>query len=62
MRQIEVISGNTSFKDQMNDFISLLKNKKSFRSTFKDGLNVMKVIQAAESSSKNKNWKKIKSE
>lgn len=53
---------NQMYIDQMNDFINLLKNKNNFRPTFKDGLNVMKVIQAAESSTKNKNWKKIKSE
>ena len=45
--------------DQMKDFIKLVEGKKNIRCNFKDGVEVMKVIKAAEDSAKEKMWKTI---
>lgn len=50
---------NNMYIDQMKDFIKLLEGKKNIRCNFKDGVEVMKVIKAAEDSAKENLWKTI---
>jgi predicted dehydrogenase len=46
--------------NQMKNFVNFIKDKKSLRCTFEDGVNVMKVIKAAEESTKLKSWQSIR--
>lgn len=51
---------NQMFMDQMHNFISFIKNNESMKCNFKQGINVMKVIEAAELSNKLKSWVVLK--
>ena len=50
---------NNMYVEQMKNFVNFIKNKESLRCTFEDGVNVMKVIKAAEESTKLKSWQSI---
>ncbi len=50
---------NKMYIDQMKDFVNFMKNKESLCCTFEDGVNVMKVIKAAEESTRTKTWQKV---
>ena len=50
---------NKMYINQMKNFVNFIKNKESLRCTFEDGVNVMKVIKAAEESTKLKSWQSI---
>ena len=50
---------NKMYVDQMKDFVNFIKNKESLHCTFEDGINVMRIIKAAEQSTHTKTWQKI---
>lgn len=50
---------NKMYIDQMKSFVNFIRNKETPRCTFEDGLNVMKVIKAAEESTKLKSWQSV---
>ncbi len=50
---------NKMYIDQMKNFVNFIKNKESLCCTFEDGVNVMKVIKAAEESTRTKTWQKV---
>lgn len=50
---------NKMYIDQMKNFVNFIKNKEGPRCTFEDGVNVMKVIKAAEESAKLKSWQSV---
>lgn len=51
---------NNMYINQMKNFVNFIKDKESLRCTFEDGVNVMKVIKAAEESTKLKSWQSIR--
>jgi len=50
---------NKMYIDQMKNFVNFIKNKESLCCTFQDGVNVMKIIKAAEESTRTKTWQKV---
>ena len=50
---------NKMYINQMKNFVNFIKNKESLCCTFQDGVNVMKVIKAAEESTRTKTWQKV---
>ena len=50
---------NDMYISQMKAFINFIKNRENNQCGFDDGLNVMKVIKAAEKSMKNKSWQTV---
>lgn len=50
---------NKMYIDQMKNFVNFIRNKEGLCCTFEDGVNVMKVIKAAEESTKLKSWQSI---
>ncbi|MHA2246021.1 MAG: Gfo/Idh/MocA family protein [Candidatus Hodarchaeales archaeon] len=50
---------NKMYLDQMKAFINFIHNRKGCRGSFEDGLNVMKIIKAAEDSTRSKSWQNL---
>jgi predicted dehydrogenase len=51
---------DTTYKEEMEDFISCISSGSKPKSTFHDGVEVMNIIEKAELSTKSKSWQKIK--
>jgi predicted dehydrogenase len=56
----ESLDWNEMYLSQMKEFVEFVENGKKPACTFDDGLNVMKVIDSAEKSSKLRRWIKLK--
>lgn len=54
------LAWNHMYEAQMKDFISFIKNRKTDRMCgFREGVDVIKIIENAEESNKRKCWKKV---
>jgi len=55
----EKIDWDTIYQQEMRDFIECITSGKKPKSTFNDGVEVMKIIEKAEQSTQSKSWQKI---
>ena len=61
----KIIYSNTNlnrddmYVEQMKNFVNFIKTREKIQCNYEDGVNVMKVIKAAEDSMKNRRWEKV---